>query len=134
MSTTEVRRRFGEPDETTTFPGCELGGEPEPGISWTWRLGGGELRLSFDGASAELTSYRIDSPALATALGDRVGDQFASVRENWGGGLKPLDLGVAATETNGYWYSGDPSTSELLFDVRSGQVQSISGGYLPPCE
>jgi hypothetical protein len=35
MGTAQVRRRFGAPQETASFPGCELGNDPSPGLSWS---------------------------------------------------------------------------------------------------
>ena len=134
MTTEEVQALFGPPDDTDHFPGCEIDPGAKPTLVLRWHLRGGDLNLSFDAVTGRLVSYNTDSDQLATTLGDEVGDPFTSLSRNWGDSLKPLSLGVQSTGREGYWHVGDPSVAELLFDVRSGAIASISGGYLPPCE
>ena len=134
MTTGEVHHLFGRPDETDRASGCEFNPSAGPTLTWTWLIQDGSLQLSFDGVHGRLSSYRINSPKLSTTLGNRVRNSFHSLRLSWGQSLKPLSLGTASTSKEGYWYVGDPESNELLFDIRGGAIDSISGGYLPPCE
>lgn len=125
---------FGQPAGREQFPGCELDPESSPIVQLSYELGDGSLYLNFDAARDELVSYRTDSSELATALVDRVGESFESVRANWGSSLEPLAIGAPATPKSGAWAVEDSPTSQLIFTIEDGTVRSISGGYLPPCE
>jgi hypothetical protein len=130
----EAIAAFGEPAARERFPGCELDLEADPVVQLTYDLPDGELILTFAAASAELESYRTTSEQFQTALGDRVGDAYESVRDNWGNSLEPLSLGAPATPEEGFWFVEEARRSQLLFAISGGRVESISGGYLPPCE
>jgi hypothetical protein len=102
-STGETEQAFGPADGTETVVGCELAGPNAPEVLiWTYDLGEGELLLTFDPASGKLVYYRTLSPSLETTLGDRVGDEFAEVRDNWGSDLKKFPLGQV-TAQEGIW-------------------------------
>jgi hypothetical protein len=103
-------------------------------VQLTYDLADGELILTFAAASAELESYRTTSEQLETTLGDRVGSGYESVHDNWGDSLEPLSLGAPATAEDGFWFVQEAPRSQLLFAIAGGEVESISGGYLPPCE
>jgi hypothetical protein len=130
----EAVAAFGEPTERERFPGCELDPNAKPVVQLTYDLADGELILTFAAASAELESYRTTSEQFETTLGDHVGDAYESVRDNWGNALEPLSLGVPATPEDGFWFVQQAPRSQLLFAISGGEVESISGGYLPPCE
>lgn len=135
----EVAELFGDPTRKQTGPGCELDGpNATPADSWTYGLVDGRLVLVFDTASAELGSYRTDSPSLQTEKGDAVGEPFATLRQNWGGELKPLSIGVKSTPQEGLWQVGDIGAGEdaeaLLFEIQGGSVTAISGGHIEICE
>jgi hypothetical protein len=135
MSTAEVRELFGEPDRTQKGPGCELAPKAKGAIAWTYELGDGEVILNFDAASGELGFYRTTSPSLQTTLGDKVGDTYDSLRQNWGSDLEALPLG-RPTPKAGFWIVKDEgdSRSWLNFDVRGGKVAGILGGRIEVCE
>lgn len=133
-STTDVEELFGAPDGTQSGPGCELAPDSPGALAYTYDLGDGELILSFDAASGELGYYRNTSPSLETTLGDRVGDRFATLQQNWGSSLEPLPLGAGPTAKNGIWVVRDGPEDELLFDIRGGEIDGISGGHIEICE
>lgn len=130
----EVEAAFGEPDRDVKGPGCELSGPNAPKVQrWSYDLGDGELTLSFKSASGELGEYRNTSPSLETTLGDRVGDGFASVRDNWGSDLKRFPLGQV-TPQNGIWAVSDGPEDKLMFEIQDGRVTAILGGFVQVCE
>lgn len=133
-STAEVEEAFGPADSEDTAPGCELAGPNAPEVlTWTYDLGDSELLLHFDPGSGELVDYRTDSPSLETALGDRVGDDFSAVQDNWGNDLKPFPLGQP-TPQEGIWAVQEGPEDTLMFDVRGGAVSAILGGFVQICE
>lgn len=132
-TTDQAEELFGEPDKTQKGPGCELAPDSQGALAWTYDLGDGQLILDFDAASGELGSYRNTSTSLETTLGDKVGDPFSSVQDNWGNSLQPLDLGIGATPKAGIWIVKD-GDDELLFDIRGGKIAAISGGHIEICE
>ena len=133
-TTDEVRAAFGEPDETLKGPGCELAPDSGRVLIWTYELGDGEATLFFDAATGEFGDYRATSPGLETSLGDAVGEPFAELKANWGGSLKGLPIGAKPTAKAGFWQVVEDDDSQLLFDVRGGEVRGISGGEIQICE
>lgn len=134
-SPSEVEESFGEPVRTDQFPGCELDPEASPVVQFTYDLPGGALTINFDARTNEMTSYRTDSPALETSLGDAVGDGFSELKEHWGASLEPLVLGSEQPSSEvGTWVVTDGPRSQLLFSIDRGEIAAIQGGYLPPCE
>ena len=130
----QVAELFGEPNRKQTAPGCELdGSNATPVDTWTYGLVDGRVVLRFEAESRELESYRTDSPSLETERGDAVGEDFGSLRRNWGSRLRPLSLGVKSTPQEGLWQVGDAKES-LLFEIAGGRVTGISGGQIEICE
>jgi hypothetical protein len=131
----EATELFGPPAEELTAPGCELAGPEAPEVRiLTYELGDGELNLTFNADTGELESYRSTTPDLETERGDTVDEPFTSVKANWGAELKFLPIGTAKpTGASGLWVVGKTG-SQLLFDVRGGEVASISGGSIQICE
>jgi hypothetical protein len=132
----EVTGLFGPPAEELTAPGCELAGPEAPeSLIQTYELGDGELALTFNADTRVLDSYRSTTPDLETDKGDVVGDPFSAVRSNWGAELKPLLIGRdEPSETMGLWVVKGAAGAQLLFDIRGGDVASISGGDIQICE
>jgi hypothetical protein len=133
-TTDQAQELFGEPAKTQKGPGCELAPDSQGALAWTYQLGDGRLILVFDAASGELGSYRNTGSSMETTLGDKVGDPFSSLQANWGNSLDPLDLGVGSTAKAGIWLVKDGPENELLFDIRGGRINSISGGHIEICE
>jgi hypothetical protein len=130
----EVEEAFGEPDSEESVVGCELGGPDAPKVlTWTYDLGDGELIMNFDPGAGELVDYRSTSSSLETSLGDTVGDDFATVQENWGSDFKPFPLGQP-TPQEGIWQVDEGTENNLLFDIQGGAVTGISGGFVQICE
>ena len=94
---------------------------------------GGELLLNFDPGAGELVDYRSTSPSLETNLGDTVGEDFATLQDNWGSDLKPFPLGQP-TEQEGIWSVDEGPENKLLFDIQGGEITAISGGFVQICE
>jgi hypothetical protein len=133
-STGETEQAFGPADGTETAVGCELAGPNAPEVlTWTYDLGEGELLLTFDPASGKLVYYRTRSPSLETTLGDRVGDEFAGVRDNWGSDLKKFPLGQV-TAQEGIWAVSEGPENKLMFEIQGGKVTAILGGFVQICE
>ena len=133
-STGETKQAFGPADGTETVVGCELAGPNAPEVlTWTYDLGEGELLLTFNPASGKLVYYRTMSPSLETALGDRVGDEFAEVRDNWGSDLKKFPLGQV-TPQEGLWAVSEGPEDRLMFEIQGGKVTAILGGFVQICE
>lgn len=133
-STDEVRTAFGEPDEEQEGPGCELAPNSPRALAWTYELGDGTAILVFDAATGELGHYRVTSPSLETSLGDTVGEPFAELQANWGESLVGLPLGAKPTAKAGLWQVVEDDDSQLLFEIRGGEVSGISGGRVEICE
>ncbi len=134
MSREEVRSRFGPPDHSSIGPGCELNPNAGQAISWTYRAGGGRVDLNFDAVSDRFGYYRVATPALATALGDRVGEPLSALRRRWGGSLRHLNFGYPAAPGAGIWQMRNGPTSLLVFELRHGRIAAISGGDVQICE
>jgi hypothetical protein len=136
MRTEEVQELFGAPDQEQTGPGCELAPQAKGALAWTYKLDDGEVILNFDAGSGELGFYRVTSPSLETTLGDKVGDTYATLKENWGSDLEPLPLGTGPTPKAGFWVVKDEEDprSALNFDIRGGKIAGILGGHIEVCE
>jgi hypothetical protein len=141
----QVRAQFGAPDKTQRVServtGCFTA------IRWTWDQRNGSFSAYFDSSKRKLASYTTTSPNFPTTLGNRVNDSFQSVRDTWASSLHPLNVGVASTPQDGYWYvsdvgkNGKPVAPEvtayspkILYTVAGGHVRSIAGGEVPVCE
>ncbi len=130
----EVEEAFGAADTEETVVGCELAGPSAPKVlTWTYDLGDGELRMNFDPGPGELVDYRSTSPGQETSLGDKVGDDFARVRDNWGSDLEPFPLGQP-TPQEGIWAVSEGAENKLMFDIQGGKVTAILGGFVQVCE
>jgi hypothetical protein len=134
MSRAEVRSRFGPPDHSSIGPGCELTPNASQAISWTYRANRGRADLIFDAASDRFGYYRVATPAIATARGDRVGEPLGPLRRHWGGSLRHLNFGYPASPGAGIWQVRNGPTSELTFELRHGRIAAISGGDVQICE
>ena len=136
MRTADVEGLFGEPGQEQKGPGCELAPQAKGALTWTYDLGDGEVILNFDAASGELGHYRVTSTSLETTLGDKVGDEYATLREHWGSDLEPLPIGSGPTPKAGFWVvkDEDDPRSQLLFDISGGRIAGILGGHVEICE
>ena len=137
MRTEEVQALFGEPASEQKVPGCELAGpQATNDLVWTYELGEGDAILNFDSASGRLGSYTVTGPSLETTLGDRVGNTYASLEENWGSDLEPLPIGTGPTPKAGIYVVRDEQDQRavLHFDIRGGKIAAILGGHVEICE
>jgi hypothetical protein len=64
----------------------------------------------------------------------RAGDPYAKLSDAYGLTLRRLDLGAKSTEQAGFWYTGDPAGSRLMFTIAGGVVTTIQGGDVQICE
>lgn len=133
-TTDEANEAFGSPDKQQEGPGCELAPGSDRALAWTYALKDGEVILVFNAETAELNNYRVTTPGLETAEGDRVGEPFAELQANQGDDLKGLPLGAKPTSKAGLWQVVEGPESQLLFDIRGGKVSAISGGNIQICE
>lgn len=133
-TTEEAEDLFGPPDQQDQFSGCEVNPDSPATLQFRYDVPDGSLAINFEATSKEMVSYQTTSSQFPTALGDRVGDSFQSLQDNWGSSLTALDIGLPSTPRAGYWVVQDSPEAELLFDVSGTRIKSISGGYLPPCE
>ncbi len=133
-TTAEAEDLFGPPDQQDQFSGCEFDPNSPATLQFRYDVPDGSLAINFEATSNEMVSYQTTSSQFPTTLGDRVGDSFQSLQDNWGSSLTALDIGAPSTPRAGYWVVRDSPEAELLFDISGSRIKSISGGYLPPCE
>ena len=134
MEIREAMNTWGQPDDRRHFPGCELDPSAPYSEVLVWNVPDGDVMLSFNAETERLDSYRTSSRKFPTQTGVRIGDSFAVLKGSEGAALSPLNLGIASTPKDGYWYTGDPTRAEQLFTVAGGKITMISGGFLPVCE